>query len=95
MSANRLQITFQRDERATDLTCEVQSSDDLSTWTTIDRSASGQPFAGVNGFFSAIAETSASPIASVGVIRQVAVQDVVDLATHLRPFLRVSVAKSP
>jgi hypothetical protein len=95
VASGRLQIAFQRDERATDLTYEVQASDDLSTWTTIARSSTGQPFAGVNGFSPAITETSASPIASVGVLRKVEVNDVVDLTTKPRRFLRVRVVESP
>jgi hypothetical protein len=86
-------MSFPRDERAVDLTYEVQASDDLTAWTTIARSQSGQPVAGANGFVPEITEVSASAIASVGVIRKVAVKDVVDPAGKPRRFLRVKVSK--
>lgn len=92
-SAGRLQITFPRDERAVDLTYEVQASDDLGTWTTIAKSESGGAVAGANGYLPKITETSASPIASVGVIRQVDVRDIADLSSHPRRFLRMRVFK--
>jgi len=94
IAAGRLQITFRRDERAVDLTYEVQTSDNLSSWTTIATSRSGGPVVGTNGFAPEVSETSADPIASVGVIRAVEVRDVVDLSTKPRRFLRVLVSKS-
>ena len=93
ISAGRLQITFPRDERAVDLIYEVQASDDLSTWTTIAKSQSGGAIAGANGFSPGTTETSAGPIASVGVIRQVDVRDLADLSTHPKRFMRVRIAK--
>jgi hypothetical protein len=92
-SAGRLKITFPRDERAVDLIYEVQASDDLSTWTTIAKSQSGGTVAGANGYLPEITETSASPIASVGVIREVDVRDLADLSTHPKRFMRVRIAK--
>ena len=96
INANRLEIVFTRDERATDLTYEVQARDSLTagSWTTLARSTAGQPFAGVDGFTPAIIETSASLIASVGVIRKVRVNDVQTLAGHAARFLRVKVAQA-
>jgi hypothetical protein len=93
-NADRLELVFTRDERATDLTYEVQARDNLTggDWTTIARSIGGQPFAGFNGFTPAITETSASNIASVGVIRQVRVADVQTVSGHVRRFLRVKVS---
>jgi len=94
VAAGRLQITFQRDERATDLTYEIQASDNLNSWTTIAKSQNGGPVAGTNGFTPDITETSGSDIASVGVVRKVNVRDTVDLATQPRRFLRVRIVKS-
>lgn len=93
-SSGRLQITFRRDERAVDLTYEVQASDNLRTWETIARCESGGPVVGADGYAPEVTETSASPIASVGVIRKVVVRDVVDLSAKPRRFLRVRVVKS-
>lgn len=89
----RLAITFQRDERAADLTYEVQASDSLGSWTTIARSQDGSPLTGVNGFAPEITETSASTISSVGVIRKVEVRDVAVLSSHPKRFMRVSIVK--
>ena len=44
-------ITFRRDPRATDLTYQLQTSDELFNWTTIVQSASGATPTGV-GFIS-------------------------------------------
>lgn len=92
-SAGRLQITFTRDERATDLTYEVQTRDSLTPgqWTTIASSTAGQPFQPAAGFAPVITETSASPIASVGVIRKVRVSDVLPIAGQTQRFMRVKV----
>ncbi|MCE9608658.1 MAG: hypothetical protein K8R23_00360 [Chthoniobacter sp.] len=95
-NADRLEIIFTRDERATDLTYEVQVRDNLATgsWTTIASSAAGQPVAGVGGFTPTITETSASAIASVGVIRRVCVADVQTISGHAARFLRVKITQS-
>jgi len=95
LSGGRLKITFQRDERAADLTFEVQASNDLASWATIARSQGGQAVTGGNGFAPEILETSASPIASVGILRKVEVKDVVDLTAKSKRFLRVKVTESP
>lgn len=96
-NADRLEIIFARDERATDLTYDVQVRDSLGagSWTTIARSAAGQPVAPVASFTPTITETSASPIASVRVIRKVRVADVQTLTGHGARFLRVLVTKIP
>lgn len=94
VAAGRLQITFQRDERAVDLTYEVQTSDNLSTWTTIAKSQGGGPVVGANGLTPDVTETSAGPITSVGVIRKVVVRDVADLTAKPRRFLRIRIVKS-
>ena len=95
ISSGRLAITFTRDERATDLTYEIQASSNLTAWATLAQSTAGQPFAGANGNAPAITETSASPIASVGVIRKVRIVDVVTVAATPRRFLRVKVTTIP
>ena len=95
ISGGRLAITFTRDERATDLTYEIQASSNLTAWATLAQSTAGQPFAGANGNAPAITETSASPIASVGVIRKVRIVDVVTVAANPRRFLRVKVTTIP
>lgn len=94
-NADRLEIIFTRDERATDLTYEVQARDSLTAgqWTTIATSAAGQPFAGTGGFTPTITETSASHIASIGVIRKVRVADVQTMTGHITRFLRVKVTQ--
>lgn len=95
-NADRLEILFTRDERATDLTYEVQARDNLATgqWTTIASSAAGQPVAGVGGFTPTVTETRASAIASVGVIRRVRVADVQTVPGHASRFLRVKITQS-
>ena len=94
--AGRLEIIFSRDERATDLTYDVQVCDALGSgqWTTIARSVAGQPVAPVASFTSTITETSASAIASVRVIRKVRVADVQTMAGHGSRFLRVLVTQT-
>jgi hypothetical protein len=93
--ANRPEIIFTRDERATDLIYEVQARDSLTSgdWTTIARSTAGQACIGANGFTPTITETSASTIASVGVIRKVRVADVQTITAPARRFLRVKVTQ--
>ncbi len=94
--ADRLELVFTRDERATDLTYEIQARDGLITgsWVTIARSSAGQPFTGVDGFTPTITETSARPLASVGVIRRVRVADVQVMTGLARRFLRVKVTQA-
>jgi len=88
-------ITFTRDERASDLLYEVQVSATLngSDWTTVAQSMSGAPTVAANGFAPTITETSASSIASIGVIRQVRVTDVVPAAGHKQRFMRIKVTQ--
>ena len=94
--ADRLEIIFSRDERATDLTYDVQVRDNLGagSWTTIARSVAGQPVAPVASFTPTITETSASAITSVRVIRKVRVADVQTMAGHGSRFLRVLVTQT-
>ncbi|MEO7098814.1 MAG: hypothetical protein ABI162_05595 [Luteolibacter sp.] len=87
------EFTFLRDERLTDLVYEVQVSSSLSgnTWTTIASSTGGGVTLPKVGHQPVISETSASAIASVGVVRRVTVRDEVPIAASSRRFLRVKV----
>ena len=42
-------MTFRRDSLATDLTYQLQSTSDLTAWTTIAQSTAGTPATGQNG----------------------------------------------
>ncbi len=77
------ELTFLRDERLADLVYEVQISSSLAenAWTTIARSTAGDITQTVEGHLPEISETSASAIASVGVIRRVTVRDENPVAT--------------
>lgn len=85
-------LRFVRDERATDLLYEVQVSENLRDWQTIAQSAAGAPVAGEPGV--RVEESSASPVASIGVLRQVTVFDAVPLSTVGRRFVRLKVSLS-
>jgi hypothetical protein len=93
VQSGRLTLKFCRDERATDLTLEVEASSNLRDWEVIARSLGGEPFQPVSPHAPQISESSAHPIASVGVLRQASIADV--LAHAPRRFLRVSVKKTP
>jgi hypothetical protein len=91
------ELTFLRDERLIDLAYEVQSTSSLTanSWTTIAQSTAGGPLLPALGHQPIISETSASAIASVGVIRQVTVRDAVPISAASTRFLRVKVTASP
>jgi hypothetical protein len=91
------ELTFLRDERLTDLVYEVQASLSLAgnSWTTIARSTSGGPLLPAAGHQPLIVETSASPIASVGVIRRVTVREAAPISAASTRFLRVKVTATP
>jgi hypothetical protein len=91
------ELTFLRDERLTDLVYEVQASSSLAgnSWTTIARSTAGGPLLPAADHQPLIAETSASSIASVGVIRRVTVRDAAPVTAASTRFLRVKVTASP
>lgn len=57
-------ITFRRDPRATDLTYQVQTSDDLVVWNTITQSASGAAPSG-SGFVSESDVSGEAPVKNV------------------------------
>lgn len=89
-SEAKLALRFVRDERATDLLYEVQVSQNLRVWQTIAQSTAGGPVTGKDGI--QIEETSASPIASIGVLREVTVFDPVPLSASAARFLRLKVS---
>jgi hypothetical protein len=93
MQGGRLTLKFCRDERATDLILEVEASSNLRDWEVIARSLGGEPFQPVSPHAPQISESSAHHIASVGVLREVSVAEVV-IGASLR-FLRVSVKTIP
>jgi hypothetical protein len=87
------ELTFLRDERLADLVYEVQASSSLAgnSWTTIARSTGGAATLPAAGHQPLISETTASAIASIGVIRQMTVRDEVSVASSSPRFLRVKV----
>jgi hypothetical protein len=93
-SGAALAVIFTRDERARDLIYEVQVSTDLQSWSTLARSIDGQPLTGQNGFTPSIVENRAGDNASVGVIREVRVTDVVAINASVKRFLRVKVSRA-
>lgn len=68
------QFVFKRDSRLIDLALEIQTSSDLSSWTTLAISTGGAGFVPVDGEAPVITETAAPGIRSVGVIREVRVE---------------------
>ncbi len=84
------EIQFRRDERARDVTYEVEAADHPNgPWTVIARSENGNPLTAVNNSGAIITEASASEIASIGVIRKVTVRDSVTTGNTRLRFLRV------
>lgn len=89
---NFLSLRFVRDERLTDLRYLVQVSDDLKQWVTIAQSTGGAPLSPQQDFTPVIHEVSASLVASVGVLRQVEVRDVVPVnQDNPKRFMRLQV----
>ena len=91
------ELRFVRDERLTDLSYEVQVSDSLSNdaWATIAVSSAGGPVVAAAGYNPTIVETSASEIASIGVVRQVSVRDTQAAPRSGQRFFRVKVSQLP
>jgi hypothetical protein len=87
------ELTFLRDERLADLVYEVQVSSSLAenAWTTIARSTAGGITQPTNGHLPLVSESTASAIASVGVIRRVTVRDEISVGASSSRFLRVKV----
>lgn len=63
-------LDFTRDTRARGVALEVEQSSDLTEWKVIARSVDGGTMAAVAPFSPGFSEVSASPIASVGVVRR-------------------------
>lgn len=88
-------FAFSRDTRLTDLVIEVQSSTDLKDWRVMARSTAGGPLLPVTPFSPVLEDLSASPIASVGVIRRHTVKNVLSSGGFGYFRLRVSLASPP
>lgn len=86
----RVALDFRRDTRATDVLVEIEASPDLTTWQVIAR-ASGPDGAlmGVAPHAPSITDTSASHIASVGVIRRQVVTDSDYTTSEPQRYLRL------
>lgn len=85
-------ITFTRDTRATDVTCEVEHAPTPDgPWSVVARSNAGGDLLAVAPFAPAIADVSASSIRSVGVIRRHTVR----LPADSRGFFRVRAELTP
>jgi hypothetical protein len=89
--AGQLNIRFRRDTRATQAVVEVLGTSDLrQPWQTIARSQGGGSMAAVAPYAPVIQDTSASHIATVGVVRQ---HDVSAISNQR--FLRIVVSLLP
>lgn len=88
------QLSFIRDERLTDLTYEVQVSENMATgsWTTIASSTAGNPTQAVAGNFPVVTESAASPLTGIGVIRAVSVRDAQPVSANARRLFRVKIS---
>ena len=63
-------LEFTRDTRARAVVMEVQRSLDLKDWETVARSTAGGGFQPVAPFAPVFSDVSASPVASIGVLRR-------------------------
>ena len=92
-----VELEFVRDERLTDVSYEVQFTTSLAAagWTGVARGMGGAPLVALAGHAPVIVETSASPIASIGVLRKVSVRDTVPITASDRRFYRVKVISEP
>ncbi len=88
-----LEMHFRRDERAVDLTYEVQVSSCLSAWTTIAQSTGGATTTPAGGHLPEIVEGSALAIRSVGVVREVRVSAPVPSVGPPHHFIRLKVTR--
>lgn len=92
-SGGRLSLTCRRDERAVDLVLEVEVSDNFRDWEVIARSTGGAPFQPVAPHAPQIQETSAHPVASLGVLRSASIVD--ESSSAPRRFMRMRVHRLP
>ena len=88
------QLSFVRDERLTDLTYEVQVSENMATgtWTTIASSSAGNPTLAAGGHFPLVTEAAGSQITCIGVIRAVTVRDAQPVSANARRLFRVKIS---
>ncbi len=88
------QLSFVRDERLTDLTYEVQVSENMATgtWTTIASSTAGNPTLAAVGHFPVVTEATGSQITGIGVIRAVTVRDAQPVSANARRLFRVKIS---
>lgn len=86
-------IEFVRDERLIDLAYEVQASASLdeNDWTTIARSSAGGALQALEGHAPVISESSAAPLASIGVLRKVSLRWESPVIAGARRFFRVKI----
>lgn len=70
VDADSVALEFTRDTRPRGVVFELQRSLDLKEWETVARSTDGGLFAAVAPFSPVLSDVSASPIASIGVIRR-------------------------
>lgn len=82
-------ITFLRDSSATDLTYQLQTSDNLTDWTIIATSVSGAAVSVQNG------GTLLSDLEHSGTVRQVTISENLPLGSNEKRFVRLEVLRSP
>jgi glucose/arabinose dehydrogenase len=80
-------MSFRRDPRATDLTYELQTSDDLVNWTTIATSTSGGVATG-SGFISESAISGESPMRLVTAAEELP-------GLEVRRFVQLKITRGP
>jgi hypothetical protein len=87
------EFTFIRDERLTDLTYEVEFTENLEAagWTPVARGSAGAPVVAIGGQALEITETAASGITGIGVIREVRIGQQIPAGGNGRRFFRVKV----
>ena len=85
ITGDRLRMVFNRDPIKTDLTYEVQASNDLDTWSALARSIGGSATLNLNAF-----SVSESPTNS---IFSVTVDDSITVSTTPKRFFRLKVTK--
>jgi hypothetical protein len=86
MPGSYLQVRFSLDATRSDLTYEVQASNDLVSWTTIARSPGGGLMVDVGGGSRQIEDTGSGQ-------RTVTVHDATDAGSLKSRFLRLKIAK--
>lgn len=87
--AVELTVTFRRDSLATDLTYELQTGNDLASWTTIASSLSGARTTGQNG------RTLVSDDTTSGSFQLVTVREDIPSGSGGVRFVRLKVERSP